>query len=101
MVSAGAAVTTAMNRNAGQKRTTTMKVTLESTTKIVTLEINGASVPARIWEGVTERGIRCHAFVTRIAHHEDDNPSQFQADLEEQAKPSAAIQSYPMRLLID
>ena len=40
-----------------------MKVTLESTTKIV--ELNG--VQARIWEGTTEGGIRVHAFITRIA----------------------------------
>jgi hypothetical protein len=40
-----------------------MKITLESTAKIV--EFNG--LPARIWEGKTEGGIACHAFITRIA----------------------------------
>ncbi len=38
-----------------------MIVTLESTDKIVTLVINGAEVPARIWEGRTASGIECHA----------------------------------------
>lgn len=38
-----------------------MKVQLHSTEKIVTL--NG--VPARVWEGVTDGGINCHAFITR------------------------------------
>jgi len=44
-----------------------MKVTLESTSKITTLVVNGEDVPARIWEGKTESGIPCHAFITRIA----------------------------------
>jgi len=77
-----------------------MKVTLENTTKIVTLTINGQSVPARVWEGVTERGIRCHAYVTRIAVHEDDDASQFEEELKEQRRPSAAIEAIPLRLIV-
>lgn len=77
-----------------------MKVTLESTTKIVTLQIGGVSVPARVWEGITERGIKCHAYITRIAVHEDDDNSQFEEELKEQAKPSAAIEAIPLRLII-
>lgn len=48
-----------------------MKVTLESTTKIVTLVIDGKEVPARIWEGETSAGIKCHAF-----HHQDCRQEQ-------------------------
>ncbi len=44
-----------------------MKITVENTTKIVTL--NG--VPARIWEGFTESGIKCHCYITRIAIDKD------------------------------
>jgi hypothetical protein len=77
-----------------------MKVTLESTTKIVTFQIDGARVQTRIWEGVTERGIRCHAYVMRIAVHEDDDAAQFEEELKEQAKPSAAIEAIPLRLII-
>jgi len=77
-----------------------MKVTLESTTKIVTLVVDGKSVPARIWEDVTERGIRCHAYVTRIAVHQDDDASQFEAELKEQRQPSAAIEAIPLRLVV-
>ena len=40
-----------------------MKLILENTSKLV--ELNG--VPARIWEGKTESGIACHAFITRVA----------------------------------
>jgi hypothetical protein len=40
-----------------------LKLILENTSKIV--ELNG--VPARVWEGKTESGIACHAFITRVA----------------------------------
>ena len=73
-----------------------MRVNLESTTKIV--ELNG--VPARIWEGTTESGIRVHAFVTRIAAPEDADLTQFEAELKEQRKPSADVQSIPLRLIL-
>jgi hypothetical protein len=38
-----------------------MKLILENTRK--TVELNG--VPARVWEGVTESGIKVHVYVTR------------------------------------
>jgi hypothetical protein len=77
-----------------------MKVTLESTEKIVTLVVNGQDVPARIWEGETAGGIRCYAFLTRIAVHEDDNAAEFERDLREQVKPSPEIAAIPTRLVI-
>lgn len=74
-----------------------MKVTLESTTKIV--EING--VPARIWEGHTESGIPVHAFVTRIAVHKTQDASQFEAELQEHRPLSPALDGvYPARLVL-
>ena len=45
-----------------------MKITIENTDKIVTL--NG--VPARIWEGETDSGIRVHCFIPRIAVRRDE-----------------------------
>ena len=51
-----------------------MKVFLVSTSKIV--EANG--VPARIWEGQTDSGIKCHAFITRIAVAKEDDCSEFE-----------------------
>ncbi len=77
-----------------------MKVTLENTDKIVELTLNGQTLPARIWEGTTAGGIRCHAFITRIAVHEDDNAAEFERDLAEQRKPSAAIAAIPLRMIL-
>lgn len=77
-----------------------MKVTLENTTKIVTLNINGHDVPARIWEGKTEKGIKCHAFITRIAVHKDDDAAEFEKDLQECEEPSAEIDAIPMHIII-
>lgn len=77
-----------------------MKVTLENTDKVVLLTVGEATVPARIWEGVTANGIRCHAYITRIAVHEDDDPVEFERDLKEQRRPSAAVAAIPLRLII-
>lgn len=75
-----------------------MKVTLESTDKIV--ELNG--VQARIWEGETEGGVKCHAFITRIAVHKDDDASEFEKELAEKHRmASADVQVYDSRLFID
>jgi hypothetical protein len=79
-----------------------MKVTLESTTRLVDVRrnlteevsralnaaslvmesdsfrrlreaVNGISVPARVWEGKTESGIYVVGLITRIAHHKRDD----------------------------
>lgn len=76
-----------------------MKVSLESTTKIVEVEINGQIVPARIWEGVTGSGVRVHAYVTRIAVDPDADVRQFEAELRECRAPSVAIAALPARLV--
>lgn len=73
-----------------------MKITIESTSK--TVELNG--VPARIWEGTTESGIKVHCFVTRIAAPADADLSQFDRELQEHAAPSNAMCVYPLRMLI-
>ena len=73
-----------------------MKVSLESTTKIV--ELNG--IQCRVWEGETEKGVKCHAFIPLIACHKRDDCSQFREELEEKASPSRAVLDahYPDRL---
>jgi hypothetical protein len=43
-----------------------MKVTLESTSKIVTLATPDGSVPTRIWEGVTEKGLPVYAHLAHL-----------------------------------
>lgn len=73
-----------------------MKVTLQSTTKIV--QLNG--VPARIWEGTTESGIPVHAYVTRIAVHEDQDQMEFERELQAHEQPSVEIAAIPLRMII-
>ena len=69
-----------------------MKITIESTTKIVTL--NG--IECRIWEGETERGVKIHCFIPLIAVRDQDI-SQFEQELLEQPAPSVEIDA---RLLV-
>lgn len=74
-----------------------MKITVENTSKIVTL--NG--VPARIWEGFTESGIRCHCYITRIAIDKDELRSEeFERELSEQKAPSTEIEAIPIRMIL-
>lgn len=77
-----------------------MKVTLESTTKIVELVVDGKAVPARIWEGQTDSGIPCHAYVTRIAVAPDLDASQFERELRECRRATPAIEAIPLRLIL-
>jgi hypothetical protein len=73
-----------------------MRVTLHSTTKIVT--ING--VEPRIWEGHTDSGIACHAYISRIACEKHADAKEFEADLQEHDPPSAALDAIPLRLVL-
>ncbi len=74
-----------------------MRVSLESTTKIVT--ING--VEARIWEGITDSGIPVHAFISRIATRASYDQTKFKAELDECREPyDQAIKAYPARLVL-
>lgn len=77
-----------------------MKVTLENTDKIVYLTLGDVTVPARIWEGTTANGIACHAYITRIAVGDLLNAAEFERDLKEQRKPTAAVAAIPTRLII-
>ena len=61
-----------------------MKLELESTDRIV--EVNG--VPARLWEGRTASGIPVTALIVQLAVHQDQDQSQFQAELLETKPPS-------------
>jgi hypothetical protein len=80
-----------------------MTVTLHSTEKVVTLVLGNARIPARIWEGETESGIRCHAYIPRIAVAEGlpaSHYAEFERELEEQRKPTAEIDAIPLRLIL-
>ena len=73
-----------------------MKVNLESTTKIVSL--NG--IDCRVWEGCTESGIPVHAYIPRIAVDKELPQEQFVRELEEHRVPSVEVQAIPLRLIL-
>jgi hypothetical protein len=66
-----------------------MKVTLESTDKILRLVVDGHEVPARLWEGATEGGVAVVAFITRISPqtHDEATNATFARELIETCKP--------------
>jgi hypothetical protein len=79
-----------------------VKVTLESTTSIVELEVEGGVVPGRLWEGVTESGIRVVALITRIAAETGVGPdthAEFRRELEE-CRPPTIAGVFPARLVL-
>lgn len=83
-----------------------MKITIESTSMIVTLETKGGIMHARLWEGTTERGVPVHCYITRISPSipqdqlTGETLEQFSRDLLEQATPSVAIAGIWPRLIL-
>ncbi len=73
-----------------------MKITIESTEKIVTLN----DVPARIWEGRTDSGTPVHCYVTRIAVVKEEDTRTFETELQEHRPPSADVQAIPLRMIL-
>jgi hypothetical protein len=85
-----------------------MKITIESTTKIVTLETRNGPVQARVWQGQSESGIPVQAFITRIAPEIpqsdpriDELTAEFERDLRRQADPRPTVEAIPLRFIID
>lgn len=84
-----------------------MKITIESTPKIVHLVIDGATVPARVWQGETDSGIPVQAFITRIAPEiSKSDPAidiltvEFERELQRQADPRPTVNAIPLRLIL-
>jgi hypothetical protein len=74
-----------------------MKITIESTNKVV--KLNG--VPAQIWEGETDSGIKVHCFITRIAIDKNEvRTDEFERELQETRTPTVEIQDIPFRLIL-
>jgi hypothetical protein len=73
-----------------------MTMTITSTSKIV--KLNG--IDCRVWEGSTESGVKVHCFIPRVAAKDDQDLSQFEAELQEQAKPSFEIEAIPLRMIL-
>lgn len=84
-----------------------MKITIESTSKIVELVVNVASVHARVWQGETESGVPVQAYITRIAPEIsksdpriDELTVQFEDELTRRADPRPTVEAIPLRLII-
>lgn len=80
-----------------------MKITVESTTKIVTVKTSALAdgVPCRIWEGITERGVKVTCLISRIATQGTGNElAEFEADLEAHTAPSSEINAWPLRMIL-
>lgn len=73
-----------------------MRMQIESTTKIVTM--NG--VEARMWEGETEQGVPVIVWIPRIAVRDDQDTRQFEAELRECRAPSEEVESFPLRMVL-
>jgi hypothetical protein len=85
-----------------------MKVTLQSTRKIVTFETDTGHVEARVWQGETETGVPVQAFITRIAPEISPNEPgfdaaqvEFERDLRHTSSPRpAALDVIPARMIL-
>jgi hypothetical protein len=80
-----------------------MKITIESTEKVVTLRIGSHEVPARIWQGETASGIPVQVYVTRIAPEiprHDVRQAQFLNELRETAPPRPTVKAIPAHLIL-
>jgi hypothetical protein len=79
-----------------------VKITIESTTKIVEVKsvAGGTPVPARIWEGTTDSGIAVVCYVTRIQVAADERLAEFERELQEQRAPSPVAHAIPLRLIL-
>jgi hypothetical protein len=83
-----------------------MKITIESTSKMVTLrDPGGGSVVARVWEGHTDTGIPVFCFIPRIAPTIPeplpiDVAQQFATELQEMRAPTPLVDSIPLRMII-
>jgi hypothetical protein len=78
-----------------------MTITIHNTTKVLTLKTeDGGSVKARVWEGITEKGVKVACLMTRIAVHNDDDASQFERELTEVTPPSSEIICWPLSMIL-
>lgn len=85
-----------------------MKITIESTDKLVQVTINGQTVPARLWQGESDEGIPCVAFITRISPlipvsdpRIDELTAAFDRDLKRVSPLRGPAQVFDTRFFID
>lgn len=64
-----------------------MEIMIKATDKIIKMD----GVMARLWEGVTERGIPCKVLVHRIAVEDSQDTNQFDQELHECLPPGRFV----------
>jgi hypothetical protein len=77
-----------------------MKAIIESTSKVIELQIPTPSTKVRIWEGFTEHGVKFHAYIVRVVVAPDQDSSQFDKELTETRAPSAEVAAIPLRMIL-
>ena len=81
-----------------------MTITLTSTSEVTMLVRPGApddsAIPARVWEGQTESGIRVQCLITRIAVLKTDDCAQTDAELVAQPPPISGERAFPLRMIL-
>jgi len=80
-----------------------MRITIENTDQMVTVETrDGGTVPARVWRGVTDRGVECQVLVIRIAVHRAADNTAFERELQElPPTPMEGPRAFDLRLFVD
>lgn len=74
-----------------------MKLTLESTDRLIMLDVDGIQVPARVWSGRSASGTPCFAFITRVVPEippDDPRQKEFVQELEECVPPRPAADAW-------
>ena len=72
-----------------------MKITIESTSRVV----EASGIKCRVWEGVSEGGVKVSCLIPRIAADAEQDLAQFEAELQEHAAPSAIV-AFPLRMVL-
>jgi hypothetical protein len=79
-----------------------MKITIESTSKLVELlpSVGREPVLCRVWEGQTESGIRMTALIPRVMVLAAEDNSEFDRELQKTRAPSAESMAIPLRMIL-
>jgi len=68
-----------------------VKASIESTTEVVTIrDLEGNVCKARVWAGLSEKGVRFTAYITNVQVARTEDNSQFERELQEHSQPDAA-----------
>lgn len=84
-----------------------MKITIESTSKIVEIQTNTGKIPARIWQGSTESGVPVQCFISLVSpkipefdSRIDELTAEFERDLQRYPEPRPTVDAIPLHLIL-